>query len=116
MIAYLSKVKKLISKFVELSIKKLPRSKNLNADALANLESSINLEFKRSIPIEVLAHPSILKLEELYSIETIEQTRINPIQDYIQNGNLPANRHEACKLSTRFWTANYISNHILDLF
>lgn len=79
MTTYLSKVKKLISEFVELSIKQLPRSKNSNVDALANLESSINLKFRRSIPIEILAHLSILELEELYSIETAEQTGINLI-------------------------------------
>lgn len=56
MFAYLNIVRKSILEFAKSFIKQLPKSKNLNTDMLANLGSSISLKFKKTIPIEILAH------------------------------------------------------------
>lgn len=65
MFAYLSKVKKLQSEFKEFSIKQLLRNKNSDVNTLPNLGSSISSKYRRIIPIEILAHPSIMDLEDL---------------------------------------------------
>lgn len=88
MSTYLSKVKKLRSEFKEFSIEQLLRSKNSYADALANLGSLINSEYRRTILIEILAHFSIMNVEDICSIVKTNATWIDPIWPYIQNGNL----------------------------
>lgn len=89
MLANLNKVRKLILKFIEFLIEQFPISENSNADVLANLGSSINLEFKRTILIKILTHPSIYELEEACNTKTTEQTWIDQILNYIQNKHLP---------------------------
>lgn len=81
---YLSKVKKLQSEFKEFSIELLPRSKNSNMDALTKLRSSIGSEFRRTILIEILAHPSIINKEDICSADKKGETWIDPIISFIQ--------------------------------
>lgn len=69
-IAYLSKVMKLVLEFKEFLIEQLPRNINSNSTTLANLGFSISSEFKRTILLDILAR--MLKLEESCNIETIE--------------------------------------------
>lgn len=85
---YLSKVKKLLSEFEDISIEQLPRSKNLNADALTNLWSPLGLEYRRTIPIEIFAHLSIMDMEVVCNIKKIDKTWIDLIMFNIQNKNL----------------------------
>lgn len=60
MSTYISKVKKLQSEFEEFLIEQLQRSKNSDANALANLGSSISSEYRRTILVEIFAHPSMM--------------------------------------------------------
>lgn len=79
MSTYLAKVKKLQSKFEEFSIEQLPRSENLDANALANLGCSIGLEYKRTILVEILPYPTIMEVEDVCSAEKTSETWMDPI-------------------------------------
>lgn len=56
---YLNKAWKLLAKFKDYVILKVPQSENSNTDALARLASTYETELPRSVPVEVLNEPSI---------------------------------------------------------
>lgn len=74
MSTYLNKVRKFNSKFTKFLIEQLLNTKNSNVDALVNLGSSTNLEFKRTILVEILAHLNILDLEKACNAKTVDLT------------------------------------------
>lgn len=98
MSAYLARVKKLQSEFEEFSIEQLPKRKNSDVNTLANLRSSISSEYRRTIPMEILDHPNIMDSKDIYSMEKIDQTWMDLIMSYIQNGALPFNKLKARKV------------------
>ncbi|KFK32316.1 hypothetical protein AALP_AA6G226100 [Arabis alpina] len=57
--AYLGLVKELVAQFKKLTLTRIPRGENVNADALANLASTSYLALKRVIPVEFIEFPSI---------------------------------------------------------
>ena len=59
MAAYLEKAKGLMETFPVFSIEVIPRSKNVNADALAKLASTRDVELLNVVSMEFLAEPSI---------------------------------------------------------
>ena len=59
MMAYLSKVKDSLAQFDRYSVQQVPREKNSNADALANLASTKETESLGIIPVEHLSDLSI---------------------------------------------------------
>ena len=64
MAAYLEKAKRLIEIFPISSIKVIPRSKNVNADALVKLALKSDTKLLDAVFVEFLAEPSIkLQLE-----------------------------------------------------
>lgn len=71
---YLAMVKKLQYEFKEFFIEQLPRSENLDVDALANLGSSISSKYKRTIILEILACLSIMDVEDVCNAEVLEET------------------------------------------
>lgn len=71
-----------------------PRSKNLDADALANLGSSISSEYRRTILVKILAYLSILDVEVVFNAEKTDETWLDPILSFIQNKTFPANKFE----------------------
>jgi ribonuclease HI len=64
MIMYLDKVQELLKAFPTFTIQQVPRAKNAHADALASLGSTLDTQFKRSIPVEHLDQPSIEEAEQ----------------------------------------------------
>lgn len=95
MFVYLKKVKKLQFEFVEFLIEQLPRSKNFDADPLANLGSSINSKYRKTISIEIFAHPSIMDVQDMYNMVKTNKTQVSLILLYIHKGILPSNNLEA---------------------
>jgi hypothetical protein len=59
MAAYLLKVQTTMSDFEIVKVEQIGRNLNNHADALATLASVLSADFKRFIPIETLATPSI---------------------------------------------------------
>ena len=59
MVAYLEKAKELLGSIRAVSIEIVPRSKNVNIDALAKLASTRNAELLDAVSMEFLAEPSI---------------------------------------------------------
>ena len=54
MIQYMAVAQRLIKKFKRCKLKKIPMEQNSQADALANLESSLKTNSQMSIPLLVL--------------------------------------------------------------
>ena len=82
-IAYLEKAKKQLSLFSAASIEVIPRSKNLNVDALAKLASTGDTDLLDAIFAECLAEPIIhlqLGIMEL----TQEPSWMDPIVSYLK--------------------------------
>ena len=59
MVAYLEKAKEQLSSFSIASIQVIPRSKNLNTDALVKLVSMRDVDLLDAVSMEYLADPSI---------------------------------------------------------
>ena len=125
--AYLKLVQKLAQKFDCFALTRIPRSENVQADALAALASSSDPGLKRVIPVEFIEHPSIgppivVNLIESQDDEE-EEVTIQPqseqsdygcdtpwletIRDYIINGHLPTEKWAARKVRTQ--AARYVT-------
>ena len=63
MAAYLQKAKRLLGSFSSDTICQIPRSQNVEADALARLALTKDIDQLKVIPIEVLDSPSIQVME-----------------------------------------------------
>ena len=119
--AYLKLVQKLAQKFDCFTLTRIPRSENIQADALAALASSSDPGLKRVISIEFIEHPSIgppivVNLIEGQDDEE-EEVMIQPqseqsdygcdtpwlqkIRDYIIGGRLPTEKWAARKVRTQ---------------
>ena len=94
MAKYLGKVKALLSQFRRYTVVRVPRSENLEADALARLASGSDTEGLVHIPIERLEQPSIDRAEEVLFSENTK-TWMDPIHRYLTHAELPDDRAEA---------------------
>jgi len=75
-----------------------PRSENNHADTLANLGADTEFQFKREIPVEHIANPSVHRpIREVLRLDTSPGWR-DPIIAYLKDGSLPDDRVEAQKL------------------
>ncbi|WZZ45649.1 hypothetical protein YC2023_041908 [Brassica napus] len=125
--AYLKLVRKLAQKFDCFALTRIPRSENVQVDALAALASSSDPRLKRVIPVEFIEHPSIgppivVNLIEGQDDEE-EEVTIRPqseqsdygcdtpwlqkIRDYIIDGHLPTEKWAARKV--RRQAARYVT-------
>ncbi|KAF5774546.1 putative integrase, catalytic core, ribonuclease H domain, ribonuclease H-like superfamily [Helianthus annuus] len=97
---YLEIVKKLALSFVSFSLTQVPREDNTEADALANLGSSLKIPEDISIPIIHILAPAIenqvaMEIEEDTAIIPSEEAQsysgswVSPIMKYLQNGEIP---------------------------
>ena len=59
MILYLKKVRDLLKKFIRVQVKHVPRAENSRADALVKLETTLQEDLSRLIPIEHLPESSV---------------------------------------------------------
>lgn len=93
---YLVHSKETLAKFKRYSLRKVPRSKNSQVDALAKLASTKDAKFLGTILVEVLDQPSVPKVVVM-SVQ--ERTSwMTPILDYLKHGNLPEEKGETRKI------------------
>ncbi|XP_056850803.1 uncharacterized protein LOC130500112 [Raphanus sativus] len=127
--AYLKLVQDLARDFNQFALTMIPRSENVQADALAALASSSDPGLKRKIPVEFIEHPNIgppvvinliraqiedAEENEDQPEEDADQTDygcdspwLEPIRAYIVDGTLPAEKWAARKVKTQ--AARYIT-------
>nr|XP_043633076.1 uncharacterized protein K02A2.6-like [Erigeron canadensis] len=93
---YLKKVTDLRKYFDTFTITQVPRSKNKRADALSKLASSSFGHLTKNVLVEVIPTRSI----EVKLVNSTEKTNswMDPIIDYLKNGNLPTDTNEARKI------------------
>ncbi|XP_013613891.1 PREDICTED: uncharacterized protein LOC106320074 [Brassica oleracea var. oleracea] len=118
--AYLKLVQDLAQDFNHFALTRIPRSENIQANALAALASSSDPGLKRVIPVEFIEHPSIGlpvianliwgQIEDAEEIEDPPEGKMDqpeygcdspwlePIRAYIADGTLPAEKWAAPKI------------------
>lgn len=102
MIAYLERVNELLKDFERFEIRQIPREQNQRVDVLVQLESTPEGNLLRSIPIATIPKPSIMR-PEVKEIATTDRRAIwmEPIEKYLINRELPADKNEARKVRLR---------------
>ena len=93
MAAYLDKANEQLSLFSLTSIEVIPRSRNSNADALAKLASTRDVDLLDAVFVEFLAEPIIHSQYGVMEI-TQEPSWINPIITYLKTGEQPEDKIE----------------------
>ncbi|KAL5566636.1 hypothetical protein UlMin_029800 [Ulmus minor] len=92
MTAYVKKVKELLGQFDTIVITQVPRSENSNTDALAWLITSLEENILKTMPVEVLETPSIIKSELIAQVAAVTSW-MDPFISYLRDGVLP-NDHD----------------------
>ena len=105
MVAYLENAKELIGSILAVTIEVVPRSKNANTDALAQLASTKDTELLNAMFVEFLAKPNMKQQSDVMKLVQ-ESWRMDPIVAYLKNGELPENKAEAKIL--RLKVARYV--------
>ncbi|XP_021808476.1 uncharacterized protein LOC110752181 [Prunus avium] len=101
-IMYLDKVQELLKAFPTFTIQQVPRAENAHADALVNLGSVLDTQFRHSIPVEHLDQPSIEEAEQPNLMQIDEDPSWqDSIIDYLVNENLPKDKSEARKIKQK---------------
>ena len=103
--ACLEKAKEQLSLFSVASIKVLPRSKNLNVDALAKLALMRDTDLLDAVSVENLVEPSIHSQPGIMKL-TQELSWMDPIVMYLKIGEQPEDKTEACII--RLKVARYV--------
>ncbi|XP_077221986.1 uncharacterized protein LOC143855806 [Tasmannia lanceolata] len=100
MVKYLSKVRRLASKFQSFEVIRIPRTENAKADVLSKLAAS-GYTTLRSICMEFLQKSSIeSEAAEVMQVEH-DSCWMDEIIDYLRNGKLPEAKKEARKVIQR---------------
>uniref|UniRef100_A0A2N9HX21 Uncharacterized protein n=1 Tax=Fagus sylvatica TaxID=28930 RepID=A0A2N9HX21_FAGSY len=106
MAAYLLKVQQTMTSFQMVRVEQIGRNLNSHADALATLASVLSADFKRFIPIETLATPSIaMPVCHIHTI-TVSPCWMDLYVHYLKEGVLLEQKREAKiirKKAVRFW-------------
>ena len=89
MAAYLLKVQTTMFVFEIVRVGQISRNLNNHADALATLASVLSADFKRFIPIETLATPSIDQPANFINTITVGPCWMDPYVIYLKEGVLP---------------------------
>uniref|UniRef100_A0A803LM12 RNase H type-1 domain-containing protein n=1 Tax=Chenopodium quinoa TaxID=63459 RepID=A0A803LM12_CHEQI len=110
MVLYLDFAKSLATKFSTFTIKQIPRNKNTQADALANLGSALRKSKFSSIPLIHSLAPAINTSNQPPKPNFIAPVAnptswIQPIFDYLEHDTLPENKAKARAL--RFKASRY---------
>nr|GEX51722.1 reverse transcriptase domain-containing protein [Tanacetum cinerariifolium] len=103
MIRYLEKVKALIGNFKAFSIKKIPRSENIKADALSKIASTSFVHLSKQVLVEELKEKSISEVEILAVVEEEGDTWMTPLFKYLMEGTLPADAKKARAIKRKSW-------------
>ena len=89
MAAYLLKVQQTMTNFQAVRVEQISQSMNSHVDVLATLASVLNADFKRFIPIETLATPSITVPTCHVHTITVGPCWMDPYVHYLKEGVLP---------------------------
>ncbi|GJU28264.1 reverse transcriptase domain-containing protein [Tanacetum coccineum] len=95
MIQYLEKVKILSSSFKKFSIKQVPRSENIKADALSKIASTSFGHLTKQVLVEDLKEKSINEAKVLAVVEEEGDTWMTPIYNYLMEETLPEEKEKA---------------------
>ena len=103
---YLKKAMELKEHFNKVNIEQIPRDENSHTDALANLDSAVQVTKFKNVTIIYLKWPAVWKQEQEIAYKlSIEVIWMTPIFDYPQNNILPQNKAATHKIkitSSRF--------------
>uniref|UniRef100_A0A2N9IV34 Uncharacterized protein n=1 Tax=Fagus sylvatica TaxID=28930 RepID=A0A2N9IV34_FAGSY len=94
MAAYLLKVQTAMPDFEIVRVEQIGRNLNNHADALATLASVLSADFKRLIPIETLATPSIDVPANFVNTITVGPCWMDSYVIYLKEGVLPEQKKE----------------------
>ncbi|XP_024026071.1 uncharacterized protein K02A2.6-like [Morus notabilis] len=98
--AYLRKVKEEFVKFKNYEILQIPRTENVNADALTKLAFSRESDTLGVVPIEELERPTIEeKVKAL--IVRVGESWMTPLIQYLMDAQLPNDKDEARRIRDR---------------
>ncbi|GJY59559.1 reverse transcriptase domain-containing protein [Tanacetum coccineum] len=95
MVKYLEKVKTLAKAFLEFLINQVPRKDNKKADALSKMASTSFAHLSKQVLVEELKEKSMNEVEVLAIVEVEGDSWMTPIQEYLNNETLPAEREKA---------------------
>ncbi|XP_013624604.1 PREDICTED: uncharacterized protein LOC106330724 [Brassica oleracea var. oleracea] len=103
MIKYVEVTQRLIKKFKSCKLTQIPWEQNSQADALANLGSSLETSSQMSIPLLVLQWPATLEEPPSEEVSAVEEgeTWMTPLVQYLEADILPKDRNEARKIKKR---------------
>uniref|UniRef100_A0A2N9FUL1 RNase H type-1 domain-containing protein n=1 Tax=Fagus sylvatica TaxID=28930 RepID=A0A2N9FUL1_FAGSY len=108
MAVYLLKVRAAMPDFEIVRVEQIGRNLNNHADALATLASVLSADFKRLIPIETLATPSIDLPANFVNTITVGPCWMDSYIVYLKEGILPEQKKEAKiikRKAPRFWVS-----------
>jgi hypothetical protein len=118
MAAYLLKVQQTMTGFQTVRVEQIGRNLNSHADALATLASVLSADFKRFIPIETFATPSIaVPACHIHTI-TVGPCWMDPNVYYLKEGVLPEQKRELRLSEGKRYDSGYqkIQNSTSDPF
>ena len=96
MAAYLHKAKKLLESFNSYTISQIPRSQNVEANALTLLASKRDADQLKFIPVETLNSPSIQTGEPLtVNCAIARDNWMTPVIQYLKDSVLPEEKKKA---------------------
>ncbi|XP_024017454.1 uncharacterized protein LOC112090422 [Morus notabilis] len=98
--AYLRKVKEELVKFKSYEILQIPRTENVNADALVKLASTRESDTLGVVPIEELERPTIEEKVKALIVQAGENW-MTPLIQYLMDPQLPNNKDEAKRIRYR---------------
>ena len=105
MAAYLDKANEQLSLIFVASIEAIPQSKNSNANALAKLASTRDVDLLDAVSVEFLAEPSTYPQQGIIEL-TQEPSWMDLIVTYLKTGEQPKDKIEAQTLQLK--AARYV--------
>lgn len=90
MACYLTQVEDRLKKLDEWTVKRIPQTKNLKADALARIAATLPIREAMMLPVYLQTTPSI-KPEPVFSTTKVDPNWMCDIVKYLQSGELPEN-------------------------
>ncbi|RVW84025.1 Retrovirus-related Pol polyprotein from transposon 17.6 [Vitis vinifera] len=115
MTRYLTKVRDTLQRFTEWTIKKIRRTENGHADALAGIAATLPIKEAILLPIHVQVNPSVAEASTCNTIETKQadgQEWTNDIVGYLWTGTLPKDPKQAHKIRVQAACFTLIGGHL----
>nr|GEV99793.1 reverse transcriptase domain-containing protein [Tanacetum cinerariifolium] len=116
MIRYLEKVKALTESFKAFSIKQIPGSENLKADALSKIASTSFAHLSKQVLVKELKDKSISEVEILVVVKEERDTWMTPLFKYLMEGTLPADVKKARAIKRKSWRFAIVNETLKKIF